>query len=268
MTISEFNRLGIEEVPLRKVRAEHLPIIYGDFREIIEARIAKVSGSDYQSGETRRFFSYLLSEVDANDYRRIQLHYLDPNIVERDSDVVKYLDPILWFESKLRLAWMLNLDKKPPMRILDFGTGPGHFPLVARFYGHDVTGTDLPPRIGAFAGTTHLYDALCSLYGVKRIGHWIKPNAPLEGLDGRYDLVTAFLAAFNVDEKLQPWTADHWRVFLKSLKRDVLNDHGFLFMTLADGKLTPESWSYLVSIAEWSFEKSKHIRITNFDALG
>ncbi|MBV8977701.1 MAG: class I SAM-dependent methyltransferase [Alphaproteobacteria bacterium] len=268
MTISAFNRIGVAEVPLRKVRAEHLPIIYGDFREVVEARIAQAKGDDYQSKELRRFFSYLLSEIDPDQYRRIQLHYLDPQIVERDSDVVKYLDPILWFESKLRLAWFLNLDKAPPMRILDFGTGPGHFPFVARFYGHDVTGTELPPRIGTFAGSEHLYEALCTLYQVKRIGHWIKPNAPLEGLGGRYDLVTAFLAAFNVDEKLKPWTADHWRVFLKSLKADVLTENGFLFMTLADGKLTPESWSYLASIAEWSFEKSKQIKITKFDALG
>lgn len=262
--ISDFNRIGIPEVHLRKVRPEHLPGIYGDFREVVEHRLAQIRSKDPQSLELRRFFEYLLSEVDADEYRRVQLHYLDPHVVDPNTDIVKYLDPVIWFESKLRLAQSIGLDKKPPMRILDIGTGPGHFPFVARFYGHDVTGTDLPPRT---RGVGHIYDALCALYGVKRIGHTIEANVPLEGLGGRYDMVTSFLAAFNVDETKKPWTVEHWRFFLASVKRDVLNDGGLLFLVLADGKLTPESWSYLVSLADKTVEKSKQIQITNFDSL-
>ena len=65
-----------------------------------------------------------------------------------------------------------------------------------------------------------------------------------------------------------PWTNDHWRFFLRNLKRDVLNDGGTLFMTLANGKLTEESWAYLESIADWTVEKSKQIQISKFDDLG
>jgi len=267
MTISAFNRIGVSEVPLRKVRAEHLPFIYGDYREVVEARIAKVSGDDYQSREIRRFFNFLLTEVDAADYRRVQMRYLDPKVIDPNADVIKYLDPIIWFESKLRLAQSLGLDKKPPMRVLDLGTGPGHFPFVARFYGHDVTGTDLPVLARGAERPTHIYDALCALYRVNRISHMIRPNIPLEGLGGRYDLVTSFLAAFNVDEKQRPWTPDHWRFFLKSLKRDVLHDGGFVFMTLTNGKTTPESWSYLASVADHSVEQIKLIQISNFAGL-
>jgi len=266
--ISDFNRIGVPEVHLRKVRPEHLPSIYGDFREVVGHRLAQIRSNDAQSAELRRFFEYLLEEVDADEYRRVQLHYLDPEVVNPDADIVKYLDPIIWFESKLRLAQSLDLDKKPPMRILDLGTGPGHFPFVGRFYGHDVTGTDLPARARGAANSDHIYDALCAMYGVKRIGHAIQPNVELEGLGGRYDMVTSFLAAFNVDEERRPWSVAQWRFFLKSLKADVLNDGGVLFMTLADGKLTPESWSYLVSLADRTVEKSKQILITNFDSLG
>lgn len=266
--ISDFNRIGVPEVHLRKVRPVHLPYIYGDFHEVIGSRLALITGNDAQSAELRRFFEYVLTEIDADEYRRVQLHYLDPGVVDPDADIVKYLDPVMWFESKLRLAQSLGLDKKPPMRILDLGTGPGHFPFVARFYGHDVTGTDLPARTRGVEQSGHIYDALCAMYRVKRIGNEIKPNAKLEGLGGRYDMVTAFLAAFNVDEERKPWSVDHWRFFLKSLRADVLNDGGVLFMTLADGKLTPQSWSYLVSLSDRSIEKSKQIQISKFDALG
>lgn len=266
--ISDFNRIGVPEVHLRKVRPELLPNIYGDFRETVEARLAQIRNNDLQSAELRRFFEYLLAEVDAGEYRRLQMHYLDPKIIDPDADIVKYLDPIIWFESKVRLAQSLDLDKKPPMRILDLGTGPGHFPFVAHFYGHDVTGTDLPARAQGVDKSDHIYDALCAMYRVKRIGHEIKPNVKLEGLGGRYDMVTSFLAAFNVDEERKPWSVDHWRFFLKSLRRDVLNDGGILFMTLADGKLTPDSWSFLVSVADRTVEKSKQIQITDFDRLG
>src|SRR5579864_4516297 len=76
--ISDFNRIGIPEVHLRKVRPEHLPGIYGDFREVVENRLAQIRSNDPQSQELRRFFKYLLDEVDADEYRRVQLRYLDP----------------------------------------------------------------------------------------------------------------------------------------------------------------------------------------------
>jgi hypothetical protein len=256
------NRIGVARVPLAKVRDEHLPGIYGDFREIVEAHIANSNGKEFAAVESRRFFEYLLENVDAKKYREIQRHYLDPKIVNPNADIVKYLDPTTWFESKLRLCYILGLDKKPPMRILDLGTGPGHFPFVAHFYGHSVLGTDLPART---RGAGHIYDALCDLYRVERIGLEIKPNTPLEGIPGRYDMVTAFLAAFNVYGGRTPWTIDHWRVFLRNLKLDILNDGGMLFMTLTNGKLTKESWGYLQSIADWTVEKSKQIHISKFE---
>jgi len=265
--ISEFNRIGVPEVPLRKVRPEHLAQIYGDFRETVEARVAQIKTNDRQSAEVKRFFEYLLVQVDADEYLRVQRQYLDPKIVNPNADIVKYLDPVVWFESKVRLAQTLNLDKKAPLRILDLGTGPGHFPFVAHFYGHDATGTDLPPRTLGVGNSDHIYDSLCAMYRVKRIGHQIRPNVPLEELGGRYDMVTSFLAAFNVDEERKPWSAEHWHFFLRSLRHDVLNDGGILFMTLADGKVTPESWSFLTSIADWNVEKSKQIYITKFDKL-
>ena len=250
----------LPRVPLPKIRVELLENIYGDFREVIEKKISKPGADGDVSAEYSRFFEYLLSNIDAAKYQSIQERFLDPSVVDPNSDVVKYLDPVIWFQSKVRLCLTLGLDKTPPQRILDLGTGPGHFPFVARFYGHEVVGTDLPARTGGIDdGRGHLYDALCDLYQVRRIPHRIYAMTPLGDLGGRYDTVTAFLAAFNVDDKGRPWTVDQWRYFLNDLQTNVLAEHGTLFMTLADGKLTEDSWAYLKSLSDWSVDKSKQI---------
>ncbi len=250
---------------LTKVKEDHWPGVFGDFRENLTARRdARARAKDAETRDSARFFDYLLSEVDADAFRQLQERYLNANVVDRNADIVKYIDPVIWFESKLRLARKIGLDKKPPLRILDLGCGPGHFPVVARFFGHDVTGTDLPSRS---SGLAHIYDALCDLYKVRRISHRITENVPVGDVGGRYDLVTAFLAAFNVDEQKRPWTADHWRFFLKDVKDNVLKPDGEVFLVLANNKLTEESWRYVASQGEWSTEKTKQVLIRDFSKL-
>lgn len=245
------------------MRKVHVDRVYGNFREVVLGRIAQLKATRTNENlDTARFFEFLLSEVNAEEFDLVQRHYLNSQ-----DGRTKYLDPVTWFESKLSVARKLGLDKKSPLRILDLGTGPGHFPIVGRFYGHDVTGTDLPKVSGGIDGTGHLYDTLCSIYRVRRISHVIRPNKLLEGLQGRYDLVTAFLAAFNVDERKDPWSIDNWKFFLADLKHNVLTDKGLLFLMLDDKKLTDEVWNYLVSIAEWSVLRSKQIFISDFSVF-
>jgi len=248
---------------LSDIKDVHIPGVQGNFREIIEARIIKLrSTKSADNHDSARFFEYLLSEVDADEYSLIQRHYLSA-----PDGMTKYLDPIVWFESKLRVARKLGLNNKGPLKILDLGTGPGHFPVVARYYGHDVTGTDLPRVSGGVDKTGHFYDALCSIYRVKRISHVIKPNEPLGGLNRDYAMVTTFLAAFNVDERKMPWSVENWRFFLTDINLNVLARNGVLFMMLDDKKLTGEVWQYLVSLAEWSEPRSKQVYISNFAPL-
>jgi hypothetical protein len=245
------------------IKEVHLAGVSGDLREIVQARITKLRATNnVRSHETARFFEFLLSEVNAEEYGLIQEHYL-----ATPDGMTKYLDPIIWFESKLRIARKLELDQKPPLRILDIGTGPGHFPVVGRFYGHDITGTDLPKVSGGVDRTGHFYDSLCSIYRVKRISHTIRPNRLLEGLEGPYDMVTAFLAAFNVDERKVPWSIENWRFFLSDLKRNALTERGALFLMLDNKKITEEVWGYLVSRAQWSVQRSKQLFISDFGAF-
>ena len=246
------------------VKEVHLPGVRGDFRQIVEARIIKLRDTkNVENHATAQFFEYLLSEVDAEEYDLIRKHYLSI-----PDGMTKYLDPIVWFESKLRVSRKLELDKKPPLRILDLGTGPGHFPLVARYFGHDVTGTDLPKVSGGVDKTGHFYDALCSIYRVKRISQIIKANVLLGGLQGRYDMITAFLAAFNVNENKEPWTVEEWCFFLKDLGQNVLSENGVIFMMLDAKKITSEVWNYLTLISEWHVDRSKQLFISKVAAAG
>lgn len=250
------------------IKPLHLRRMFGDFRETVAGRIGELRESgEPNSAQAIAFFEYLLKEVDAAQYALVQQEFLGDSANAANSNMLKYLDPINWFESKLSIARWLKLDKQAPKRILDLGTGPGHFPVVARFFGHSVVGTDLPSRSSGLDKTGHLYDALCELYRVNRISHVIRPMEPLGDLQGRYELVTAFLAAFNVDEDKQPWTEQHWRIFLSDLAANVLSERGTLFMRLTHDKLTDRAWAYLASIAEWKEDQSRQVFITDFSSL-
>jgi hypothetical protein len=250
------------------IKPEHLDRMFDGFRATVEARIGELRAANDANGERgAAFFEYLLNEVDAEQFGRIQQLFLADAGRAENSNMLKYIDPVTWFESKLSIARWLALDRQAPLRILDLGTGPGHFPVVARFYGHTVVGTDLPSRSSGVGKTGHLYDALCDLYCVTRISHTIRPFEPLGDLDGRYDMVTAFLAAFNVDQDKRPWSEAHWRFFLTDLAENVLTNRGVLFMRLTHDKLTDEAWAYLASLAEWKEDQSRQVYITDFSAF-
>jgi SAM-dependent methyltransferase len=258
------NAALVDPHELKKVKEEHWPGIFGDFRQSVTERRNRRTGKDTEIADNARFFDYLLTQVDAIAFREMQEHYLDSTVVNRNADIVKYIDPIVWFESKLRLARKIGLHKRPPLRILDLGCGPGHFPVVARFYGHDVTGTDIPSRSSRH---DHLYDALCDIYRVRRISHCIIAGQAMGNVGGRYDLVTALLAAFNVDDQKRPWGVDYWRFFLTDLRANVLTENGELLLVLTNNKLTNESWNYLASLGNWTNEKSRQVFITDFAAI-
>ena len=40
------------------------------------------------------------------------------------------------------------------------------------------------------------------------------------------NVVTALLAAFNVDKNKQPWSPEHWKFFLRDLRDNVLKENG------------------------------------------
>lgn len=262
-------RHRVEPKPLPKVKAEHLPGVFGEFTDVVDAAIARFEATRHPIElEKARFFHYLKTRVDPIKFGEMQEFQLSDQKLRLDSDIVKYIDPTTWFASKLKSARHLGLADRPPTDILDIGTGPAHFPVVAEFYGHTVLGSDLPYRTTGKLERGHLYDALAEIYRVPRIPLKVEQFVPLPPLEKRFGLVTAFLAAFNMDADRKPWTIEAWNFFLNDLRDNVLTENGEVYMSLADDKLTPEVWAYLSERAAFVTEVSKNIHITDLSRFG
>lgn len=247
----ERTRLPI--IPVKHVHERYYPGMFGDFEETITGHIEtlKKEGT-WQSAEKANFFEYLLERVDHDRYRELRDSYLSPPKIV--SSALKYLDPVSWFEHKFRFVFRLELHKKPPMRILDLGTGGGHFLVIAEFYGHTAVGTEIPDHLHP-EGQTHLYNAISDIYGTKRIKNRITPFVPLDELAGSYDLVTAFSAAFNLALGGKLWDRQTWESFLGSLRGQVLTKDGAFFLMMVQQKSRDEIWDYLTSIAKWNDDR-------------
>ena len=257
-------RLRVEPKPLPKVKDEHYPGVFGRFEDVVDERIARLETSNEPfDREKVRFFRFLRDRVDPVKFGEMQEFQLSDAKLNPNSDFPKYIDPTIWFESKLAMAQRIGLHERAPLDILDIGTGPGHFLVVAEFYGHRVVGTDVPKLATGRLELGHLYDALSDIYQTRRIPLKIEQFQPLPPFERRYNIVTAFLAAFNVDPDKKPWSIDAWRFFLNDLRENVLTEDGELFMALANGKLTPEVWDYLSSRAVFTIQSSKQIHFTD-----
>jgi hypothetical protein len=250
---SSVERKYLPVVPVKHVNERYYPGMFGDFEETVTKHLAelKAEGS-WQSEEKTRFFEHLLERIDHDRYRELRDTYLFPPKIE--SSALKYLDPVSWFEHKFRFVFRLGLHKAPPMRILDLGTGAGHFLVIADFYGHTALGTEIPDHLHP-EGQTHLYNALAEVYGTNRVKHRIAPFTPLHELAGEYDLVTAFSAAFNLARGGRLWGRSAWDFFLSSLREQVLVENGAFFLMMVRQKSRDEIWDYLTSLAEWNEER-------------
>lgn len=255
-------RNRVEPKPLPKVKDMHLAGVFGQFEDVIDDAVARLEGSgNANDAEKARFFRYLKQRVDAEQFGRMQEFLLCDSRLDLSVDMVKYIDPIVWFESKLAIAQRVGLDKRAPTEILDLGTGPCHFPVVAEFYGHTVVGADLPYRVTGDMESGHLYDALGAIYNVRRIPLKVETLKRLRPLERRYGLVTAFLAAFNIDAEKKPWDIGMWKFFLNDLHHNVMAPGGELIMSLTHNKLSDDVWDYLTAHADFADDKSRQIHI-------
>jgi len=114
----------------------------------------------------------------------------------------------------------LGLAQSPPLRILDIGTGAGHFPFICRALGHEVVGLD--------RGDSAFFKASARWMGVEPIDHIIRPFAKLPSLGGRFDLVTAFRIGFNLRPDRTAYDLPEWTFFLDNIADDILKPDGTL----------------------------------------
>lgn len=246
----------VAPVPLRHVTENYYPGVFGDFAQSVNRRMESLRAEPtWINKEKARFFEFLLETVDLERYGQLQDRYLNPPI---DRGCLKYLDPVSWFEHKFHYAHLLKLHERPPLRILDLGAGPGHFLVIARFYGHSAIGTELPRECAVADHPSHFYSELSAIYSNWLIPHRIEPDTQLAGLPNGVDLVTAFSVAFNLSRGAL-WEISQWAAFLKSLKEQVLAPRGVLFMSLMNRKMAPDVWNYLVERSSFKSEHERHI---------
>lgn len=139
-----------------------------------------------------------------------------------------YLDLGAYLVRAAGLAVKLDLDRRPPSRILDLGCGGGQFAFLCRAaLGHEVVGLELP------AAERSVNHALCRLLGVPVVEARLGPRLPLpDGLPGRFDLATALSPQFHRIDVRRFWSPDDWAWFLGELERRATGPEGAFYLKI------------------------------------
>jgi len=126
-------------------------------------------------------------------------------------------------EKTLRL-----MDLRPGERVLDLGCGSGFFLFLAKQFGHACVGLDV--------GDFPLSNELIGLFGLERVTWRIRAFQPLPDFGRKFDLITAFSAAFNrTEDESRGWNAEEWKFFLDDLDRHLTPD-GEILLEINSGK--------------------------------
>ncbi len=151
---------------------------------------------------------------------------------KRFADGRKYLKLNVYLRDSLARTVALGLDRSPPLRVLDLGSGAGYFLVACRHFGHSVIGFDLPGN--------GFYAAMFRALKLDRVESAIMPFAPLKGLDGQFDLITAYAVTFSKQGRIPgatEWSKAEWHYFLNDLRR-ILRPGGRLFLRMNISEVT------------------------------
>ena len=181
-------------------------------------------GSEYEL--LAGYFDDFAQKADMNRLAELEKSYLkvspdklsDPKYMSSD-EPDRFLMMVSWFVNKYRILHSLGLQDSAPCRILDLGSGAGHFLALAKFAGHDGVGLDIEDSFFA---------DMCDFLGVERKVAEIKPLAPLPSL-GRFDLVSAQNIAFHVNED-KCWDEEEWIYFLRDVTENCLTENGRILL--------------------------------------
>lgn len=164
-----------------------------------------------------------LAKIEGARLREIQQRYAGSS-----DRYAKYADVEHWLKINLPRVQNLKLDVSTPKEILDLGCGAGFFLFLAKQFGHDGLGLD----VGDFPLSNELID----LFGLERVTWRIRAFQPLPDFGRKFDLITAFSAAFNRNEdETRGWNVQEWKFFLDDLNRH-LSLGGQIFMEINSGK--------------------------------
>lgn len=149
----------------------------------------------------------LLAQIDHERLRDIQARYSSSS-----GHYAKYLDVERHLKLNIQRAQDLKLHRHPPQEVLDIGSGGGFFLFILKQFGHSGVGLD--------TDEFPVFSELMDLFGVTRKTWTIRAFEPLPDLGRKFDLITAFSAAFQgKDMHSWQWGAEEWRFFLDDLNR-------------------------------------------------
>ncbi len=176
----------------------------------IEARIAVTRGA-----RRRAFLEWTKSRVPLGEFDELQRSYLaDP---ARARYMLKYFDLAFYLDKNFNKAMRLKLHKSRPIKVLDIGSGPGHFLLAGEFLGHRMIGLDLP-------GVPVVED-MCRLFDVDWRHYRMEPKRRLPWI-GRFDLITTFSAGWHQRNDGDLYSLAEWEFLLQHLVDRHLNPGG------------------------------------------
>jgi SAM-dependent methyltransferase len=179
-----------------------------------------------------------------------------------------YLNVETWFQKFWHTeVTRLELERSPPLRILDLGTGPGFFPYLCRCLGHKALGLERAPGLQGF----HEWMRVAVVY------YAIGPRLLMPDFPVRFDLVTSFRVPFNKKEetgkknKRELFDLKEWEFFLDDIRDNVLRPGGrfTLKMNAQPGHLglrygDPELMDYFASRGALPNQPDKYV---TFDPL-
>lgn len=217
----------------------HLPRILLPLHEMIDVYVA--SENLQNNRRITAFFDFVKGNFSDSDYETIQENHLSRDNIQaitklgNVSPEQKYLDFPFWAHSKLNVGLSLGLENRAGESILDIGSGPGHFGLVARYFGCAYEGLELPLKVPTSYTTDHLYNDLCAYFGVERITMAVRPNSPLQ-LSKRFDVITClmgnFCAVSLTKDSRRPWNCSEWSFFLQNLITDVMKPRYLMYFNV------------------------------------
>jgi SAM-dependent methyltransferase len=177
-----------------------------------------------------RHFGYELIPVQACMPKAIRADY-DPILEIMGSYRFKFLDVKTFLPTTLNRAYYLGLHKSKPLDILDIGTGVGYFPVVCKYYGHQVVAID---RDG-----NPVFEDVTRWLEVDRRSSEIKAFSPVPYQGRKFDLITAFMVNFDRYDppEYKPWGTKEWDYFLEDMGCNHLKEGGRLALLLNDHTL-------------------------------
>src|SRR5258708_35835 len=149
----------------------------------------------------------------------------------------RFEDVVYWIEINIERAQDLWLDRAPPIRIVDLGSGAGYFLSISKSFAEEVLGLD--------TDNEPLFRATTALLDVPRVIGRIERQTPLPDLGGKFDLVTAHRICFHrighVRDGVE-WAAADWEFVINDIRTRFLNEHVRL---LLDFNPHPDSSAFL-----------------------